>query len=116
MQSVYEVPTPEGLVTITWGDLPPVAEPFIETEGSATVIRVGGIEIILDPEEIEAGESNTVDIARDQRLEQLLRECIDPNEGAYLYMSKDLAARILDELGTIDRIRAVLDGAPPAQA
>ena len=51
MQSIHTIPTPEGAVTITWGDLPAVPEPSIETEGRATVIRVGRLEILVDPEE-----------------------------------------------------------------
>jgi hypothetical protein len=47
MQSVL---TPEGTVTIT-SDLPPVAEPSIYTEGPTTILRVGRLEIVIDPEE-----------------------------------------------------------------
>jgi hypothetical protein len=47
MQSVL---TPEGTVIIT-SDLPPVTEPSIFAEGPATVVRIGPLEIVIDPEE-----------------------------------------------------------------
>ena len=44
--------TPEALVTLTSG-LPVAPEPSMETEGSATVIRIGGLEIVVDPDHRE---------------------------------------------------------------
>jgi hypothetical protein len=50
MLSLHTVQTTEGAVTITSG-LPPVTEPYVETEGAATAIRVGRLEILIDPQE-----------------------------------------------------------------
>ena len=48
MMNLHTVQTPEAAVTISW-DLYPVGKLHVETEGSATIIRIGRIEILVDP-------------------------------------------------------------------
>jgi len=56
MQSVYTVPTPEAMITITWGDRTAPEQradtgPYIYCEGAATVVLIGGVEVVYDPTE-----------------------------------------------------------------
>jgi hypothetical protein len=56
MTSLYTVQTSEAAVTIGWGhrnapEQRADAEPYIYREGAATVVLIGGVEIVYDPEE-----------------------------------------------------------------
>jgi hypothetical protein len=49
MLSTHTVQTPEATITITW-NLWPVTETHVENEGRATVLRIGRMEIVVDPD------------------------------------------------------------------
>ena len=54
--NIQTIQTPDGAVIIT-SDLYPVTRPHVETEGRATVIRVGRLEIVVDPDAAQGAEA-----------------------------------------------------------
>ena len=51
--NIQTIQTPEATVTVTTG-LPAVSKAHLETEGNTTVLRVGGLEIVVDPDHNQA--------------------------------------------------------------
>jgi hypothetical protein len=55
---VQTIATPEATITVTYGDRTDPAHraddaPYIYREGAATVVLIGGVEVVYDPEHIE---------------------------------------------------------------